>query len=297
MTVTASHDIRVEHSRKRVRILLAGELVADTTAALLVWEVPYFPTYYVPTGDVTAKLVPAGDAHDPRLGTAELFTVQVPGGTTADRAARKYPDSPARQLHDAVRFEWDAMSEWLEEDEPVYTHARDPHTRVDILASSRHVRVEIDGRRLAQSAHPVRDRPAASLLPAAQRHQDRPAAAVRHPDPLPVQGNRQLLVGRHRQGAAPGRRVDLPDAATREPEGGRSRGFLRREGGRLHRRNAAAPTADQVELARDRALSAVEIRDPRGRRTPAGADSFGGDLGVSQGPQRVTAGQLATVGL
>jgi uncharacterized protein (DUF427 family) len=152
--MTTSHDIRVEHSRKRVRILLAGELVADTTAPLLVWEVPYYPTYYVPAGDVTAKLIPAGDADDKRLGKAELFTVQVPGGATADRAARKYPASPARQLHDAVRFEWSAMSEWLEEDEPVYTHARDPHTRVDILASSRHIRVEIDGITVADSRSP-----------------------------------------------------------------------------------------------------------------------------------------------
>src|SRR5215469_4738042 len=154
MTATASHDIRVEHSRKRVRILLAGELVADTTAPLLVWEIPYYPTYYIPDGDVVAKLVPAGGASDPRLGEAELFTVQVSGGTAADRAARKYSASPARQLHNAVRFDWDAMSEWLEEDEPVYTHARDPHTRVDILASSRHVRVEVDGVTVADSRSP-----------------------------------------------------------------------------------------------------------------------------------------------
>jgi uncharacterized protein (DUF427 family) len=154
MTTTASTDIRVEHSRKRVRILLAGELVADTTAPLLVWEVPYYPTYYVPAGDVIAKLVPAGDADDPHLGKAQLFTVQVPGGTSADRAARKYPASPARQIHDAIRFEWADMGEWLEEDEPVYTHARDPHTRVDILASSRHIRVEIDGVTVADSHSP-----------------------------------------------------------------------------------------------------------------------------------------------
>jgi len=46
------------------------------------------------------------------------------------------------------------MSEWLEEDEPVYTHPRDPHTRVDILASSRHIRIEIDGVTVADSASP-----------------------------------------------------------------------------------------------------------------------------------------------
>ena len=152
--MTAANDIRVEHSRKRIRILLAGELVADTTGALLVWEVPYYPTYYVPAADVNAKLIPAGADSDARLGEAEVLTVAVPGGTTAEGAARRYPASPARQLNDAVRFDWGAMSEWLEEDEPVYTHPRDPHTRVDILASSRHVRVEIDGVTVADSRSP-----------------------------------------------------------------------------------------------------------------------------------------------
>ena len=152
--MTAAHDVRVEHSRKRVRILLAGELVADTTSPLLVWEVPYYPTYYIPGADVQAKLIPAGVDTSKLLGEAEVLTVEVPGGATAERAARRYPSSPARQLNDAVRFEWSAMGEWLEEDEPVYTHPRDPHTRVDILASSRHVRVEIDGVTVADSRSP-----------------------------------------------------------------------------------------------------------------------------------------------
>jgi uncharacterized protein (DUF427 family) len=152
--MSAANEIRVEHGRKRVRILLAGELVADTTSPLLVWEHPYYPAYFIPAADVRAKLVPYGsDAHK-LLGEAEILSVEVPGGATAVGAARRYPGSPARQLHDAVRFEWDAMSEWLEEDEPVYTHPRDPHTRVDILASSRHVRIEIDGVTVANSARP-----------------------------------------------------------------------------------------------------------------------------------------------
>ena len=55
------------------------------------------------------------------------------------------------------------MDEWMEEDEPVYTHARDPHHRVDILASRRQVRVEVDGVTLAESRSSmasVRDRAA-----------------------------------------------------------------------------------------------------------------------------------------
>jgi uncharacterized protein (DUF427 family) len=152
--MSAANEIRVEHSRKRVRILLAGELVADTTSPMLVWEIPYYPTYFVPAADVRAKLVPYGTDSDKLLGEAEVLSVEVPGGATAVGAARRFPASPARQIHDAVRFEWNAMSEWLEEDEPVYTHPRDPHTRVDILASSRHVRIEIDGVTVADSTSP-----------------------------------------------------------------------------------------------------------------------------------------------
>jgi uncharacterized protein (DUF427 family) len=152
--MSAANEIRVEHSRKRVRILLAGELVADTTSPMLVWEIPYYPTYFVPAADVRAKLVPYGTDSDELLGEAEVLSVEVPGGATAVGAARRYPASAARQIRDAVRFEWNAMSEWLEEDEPVYTHPRDPHTRVDILASSRHVRIEIDGVTVADSTSP-----------------------------------------------------------------------------------------------------------------------------------------------
>jgi uncharacterized protein (DUF427 family) len=152
--MAAAHEVRVEHGRKRVRIQLAGELVADTIAPLLVWEVPYYPAYYIPATDVKAELIPYGSDSDKVFGDAELFTVQVPGGASAVGAARKYPASPVRQLTEAIRFEWGAMSEWLEEDEPVYTHPRDPHTRVDILASSRHVRVEIDGVTVADSTSP-----------------------------------------------------------------------------------------------------------------------------------------------
>ncbi len=47
-----------------------------------------------------------------------------------------------------------AMSEWLEEEEPVYVHPRDPCKRVDILASSRRIRVDLDGVTVAESSQP-----------------------------------------------------------------------------------------------------------------------------------------------
>jgi uncharacterized protein (DUF427 family) len=156
MAMSGQQDspVRVEQGQKRVRVYLSGDLVADTTAPLLVWEIPHYPAYYIPAGDVSAELIPSGQTDpQPRLGAAELLHVKTPTAT-ADLAARRYPDSPVPELRGAVRFDWAAMSEWLEEDEPVYVHPRDPHKRVDILASSRHVRVELDGVTVAESGQP-----------------------------------------------------------------------------------------------------------------------------------------------
>ena len=146
--------LRVEHGRKRIRAYLGGELAADTISPLLVWEVPYYPAYYIPVGDILADLGPTGAIdHSPSRGDAVRFDLRTPGATAA-AAARRYRGSPVEELRQAVRLDWDAIDEWLEEYEPVYTHPRDPYTRVDILASSRHIRVEVDGVTVAESSQP-----------------------------------------------------------------------------------------------------------------------------------------------
>jgi len=150
-----SADVRIESSGKRVRTYLGGEPVADTTRPLLVWEVPYYPTYYFPVADVRTELLEpdGGVQQSPTLGEARTFTVSA-GAKHAPEAALRYEDSHVAQLREMIRFEWSAMDAWFEEDEEVFTHARDPHTRVDILASSREIRVELDGVTIAQSTSP-----------------------------------------------------------------------------------------------------------------------------------------------
>jgi uncharacterized protein (DUF427 family) len=143
--------VKIETSQKRVRAYLAGHAVADTAHPVLVWEKPYYPTYYLPAEDVRAKLEPNGESsHSPSRGDAKVYDVVI-DGHTAKAAALRYHDSPIPELNDLVRLEWNAMDEWFEEDEPVYVHPRDPYSRVDILASSRHVVVEVDGVRVADS--------------------------------------------------------------------------------------------------------------------------------------------------
>ncbi|AEF41257.1 DUF427 domain-containing protein [Hoyosella subflava] len=153
MNDTSASAVRFEPCAKRIRAYLAGHVVVDTTRALYVWEWPHFPTYYFPTDDIQAELIELDDTADPtNLGVAALYDLAV-DGSVASRAARRYVDSPLEELRGRVRLSWTAMDEWLEEDEPVYTHARDPYARIDILASSRHIQIMLDGVVVADSRH------------------------------------------------------------------------------------------------------------------------------------------------
>lgn len=147
--------LHLEQNAKRVRAVLAGQVVADSTRTLLVWERPHHPAYYFPREDVRTDLISdtgrtehragLGDGH---LGTLTVGNREVPDGVIS------YPDSPIERIRDHVRFRWKAVDSWFEEDEEVYVHPRDPYTRIDILASSRRVRVEIDGVTVAESSNP-----------------------------------------------------------------------------------------------------------------------------------------------
>ncbi|PPK71009.1 uncharacterized protein (DUF427 family) [Actinokineospora auranticolor] len=114
----------MERSPKHVRATLGGAYVVDSAEVRLVWVDRPYPAYWFPDADVRADLLPAG-------------------------AVRTSPGLPG-----LVGVDWGAVDQWYEEDEPVYVHARDPCTRVDVLASSRHVVVELDGVRLAESGQP-----------------------------------------------------------------------------------------------------------------------------------------------
>src|SRR6266568_1866264 len=220
--------VRAERGHKRVRAYLGGDLVADTTAPLLVWEHDKYPAYYIPAADVRAELISAGRSERlPRLGEAELLHVKTPTAK-AENAARRYRDAPVPDVRDAIRLEWAAMSEWLEEDEPVYVHPRDPYKRVDILASSRRVRIELDGVTVAESAQP-RILFETGLPP---RYY------------LPVTALRMDLL----RPSAPGRRVDVPDAVAGEPEDRRAGLLLQRAGRDLPGRDGAAAAEVTVQL-------------------------------------------------
>ncbi|HEX3606968.1 MAG TPA: DUF427 domain-containing protein [Candidatus Dormibacteraeota bacterium] len=145
----------VEPVPRRVRAVLGGEVVVDTTRALYVWEWPGYPQYYIPVDDVAAgTLVDEGGTGHGRQGVTRTHGVRA-GGQVREGAARVVVEPAVERLAGTVRFEWKAMDAWYEEDERVFVHPRNPYTRVDVLRSTRHLRVELDGVLLAESPAPV----------------------------------------------------------------------------------------------------------------------------------------------
>src|ERR1044072_7264365 len=97
---------RIEPAPRRVRGYLGHELVFDTTAARYVWEVPYYPQYYIPLSDVRPEFL-RDENHPQRVqfGASRRFSLVGPGQTHAS-AVRVFDDG-AGPVAGLVRFDWD----------------------------------------------------------------------------------------------------------------------------------------------------------------------------------------------
>jgi uncharacterized protein (DUF427 family) len=169
---------RYEPTAKRIRAMLGGATVLDSTRARLVWEPRrVVPSYAVPVEDVRAELVPAGPAaaavtddtgfrmpdvsSRPVLDPSIPFAVHTAEGQVVDLLAggQSRPGAGFRvadaDLAGYVVLDFSALDSWYEEDEPNVAHPRDPFHRIDVLPSSRHVRLELDGQLLAESSRPA----------------------------------------------------------------------------------------------------------------------------------------------
>ncbi len=145
----------VEPVPRRIRAALGGRIVLDTTRALYLWEWPFYPQFQIPVEDIDADaLEHEGDPH--RVSRGRVARVGLHAGDVERRGAgRQYLESTIAALVGTVRFEWDALDAWFEEDEEVFVHPRNPYVRVDALRSTRQVRIELDGLVLAESSAPV----------------------------------------------------------------------------------------------------------------------------------------------
>ena len=166
--------LRYEPTQKRIRATLGDRTVIDSTRAMLVWEPKrVVPAYAVPAGDIAGELgaspapeAPLGDVRAPQMAGRPVFDPSIPFSVhTTDgepltitsphggrEAAAFRPADEA--LAGYVIVDFDDFDAWYEEDERNFGHARDPFHRIDIVHSSRHVRVERDGVALAESTTP-----------------------------------------------------------------------------------------------------------------------------------------------
>ena len=171
--------LRHEPVTRRVRAELDGTVVVDSDRAVLVWEPRrVVPTYAVPVDDVLGEVVPVPAAArveagapvgfaipdvtdlpvlDPRIPFAVRDTagqpVQIRPRGAAGSVQGFRPEDPDLAGH--VVLDFAGFDRWLEEDEEISGHPRDPFHRVDVRASARHVRLLLDGEVLADSTRPA----------------------------------------------------------------------------------------------------------------------------------------------
>ncbi|KAK0450269.1 DUF427-domain-containing protein [Armillaria borealis] len=121
-------SVRIESSLKRIRVLFGGVVIVDTKSAKLIWDSPFYPLYYFNVTELPEKYLQGKQA------TSD-------GSRSGDRAG-------------FFKLNFGAMDAWFEEEEQIFVHPKDPYKRVDVLQSSRHVRVEIDGVEVANTTKP-----------------------------------------------------------------------------------------------------------------------------------------------
>lgn len=154
----SARNIEIIRSPKWVRVSFGGEFIAGSKNVILLRQKGRSPVYYFPQEDVRLEFLEetGRTAKFPILGKASLLTVRV-GNRAAENAAWLIiePSAGAEELEGYIAFKWSQMDGWFEENEEVFVHPRDPYIRIDVIQSSRNVRVELNGEIIAETDRPV----------------------------------------------------------------------------------------------------------------------------------------------
>lgn len=137
---------KIVDTQKRVRGVLNGQYIFDTTRAKLVWEIPYFPQYWIHKDDF---LHAASFKEDAPISGIQSSTSKL---TVGDKSIDSLliPENYNTPLANYIKMEFKDLT-WYEEQVQVFYHPKDPFHRVDILPSGRHVKVELAGKVLADT--------------------------------------------------------------------------------------------------------------------------------------------------
>jgi len=154
--INPARDIHFEPSPRRVRVRFEDQWVADSTQTMLMYETAHLPVYYFPTKDIRHDLLlPTNhSSYCQYKGNASYWTIEV-GDRKSENALWAYQDPFAEMaeigLQNHCAFFWDKLDNWFEEDQEIFVHPRDPYKRVDVIPSSREIRVILGGKTVAAS--------------------------------------------------------------------------------------------------------------------------------------------------
>lgn len=124
--IAKGYRVRVEPCPHRVRAVVAGETVLDTTRALYLYETRHAPVWYVPLDDVRGDLLEASDhsSRCPFKGEARYWSIVVDDDRRQD-AVWSYPEpiETCPDISGHVALFWDRVDAWYEDDDQVeYIH-------------------------------------------------------------------------------------------------------------------------------------------------------------------------------
>jgi uncharacterized protein (DUF427 family) len=104
---SADHPITIEPKVARVRVTVAGQVIADTTAALTLQEAAYPPVLYIPRKDVAMSLLQRTDhsTYCPYKGECAYYSI-TSGGERSVNAVWTYeePYPAVAAIKDHVAF-------------------------------------------------------------------------------------------------------------------------------------------------------------------------------------------------
>lgn len=142
---------------KWMRVRLGNDYIANSQRVMLKRKFPM--VYFFPQDDVNMKLLArvGQSSNSDEWGNHTEWHLKNNGKTLKNAAwsYEKPTDKAPENIEKYIAYKWNAMDAWLEEDEEVRVHPRDPYHRIDTCNSSRHVRISISGDVVAETRRPV----------------------------------------------------------------------------------------------------------------------------------------------
>jgi class 3 adenylate cyclase/uncharacterized protein (DUF427 family) len=124
----AAYHVVVEPCIRRVRVVFAGETIADSTDTLVLHETRLPPVYYFPRKDVRMELLQRTGhrTHCPFKGNAAYWSLAA-GNQVAENVVWSYEDplEEAHAIREYLAFDWNAMEAWYVDEQQVLEQTRD----------------------------------------------------------------------------------------------------------------------------------------------------------------------------